>query len=243
VRVVLAALAFLSGSAGPLPLFAPAPELSIDRDLPPAVRARLEREQRDLARRARAAARIRPTTARGCERSGIRGAPGGLGPPAPQVLRRNVLGHHVEVVFGFRTLPRSPACRPWLLTVSTNTRRPGFHNWVERYRIRGPRGRVVLDLPWYGRPPYRLIVSAETIVGLRAREVELALRCPRQGCLPGYQPGLHSYPMPTPVLPLRALDRPTLEASSATRSRTSGRRRCSLRCRVPRVARLSPPAS
>ena len=213
MRVVLAALALLSGSTHPPPLLAPAPELSIDRDLPPAVRARLEREQLRLYRLAKAAGRTRPATALGCERSGIRGAPGGLGPPAPQVLRRNVLGHHVEVVFAFRTLPRSLACRPWLLTVSTNTRRPGFHNWVERYRIRGPRGRVVLDLPWYGRPPYRLVVTAETITGLRARELYLALRCPRAGCLPGYSPGLHTNPMPKPVLPIRALDRPALEAT------------------------------
>jgi hypothetical protein len=214
-------LAFLvvgAGSAGarPLPLLAPAPELSIDRDLPPAVRARLEREQRDLARRARGAARIQPTAALGCERSGIRGAPGGLGPPAPQVLRRNVLGHHVEVVFGFRTLPRSPACRPWLLTVVTYSGRKAsssFKNWVGNYRIRGLRGRVVLDLPWYARPPYRLIVSSETIVGLQSREVDRALRCPSAGCLSGYQPGPHSYPMPKPVLPIRALDRATLEAT------------------------------
>lgn|GEM_PF-4658546 len=221
MRVVFAALAFLalgggSAAARPLPLLASAPELSIDSDLPPAVRERLEREQRDLARRAGAAARIQPTAARGCERSGIRGAPGGLGPPAPQVLRRNVLGHHVEVVFGFRTLPRSPACRPWLLTVVTYSGRKAsssFKNWVEHYRIRGLRGRVVLDLPWFARPPYRLIVSSETIVGLRSREVDRALRCPSAGCLPGYQPGLHSYPMPKPVLPIRALDRAALEAT------------------------------
>jgi hypothetical protein len=218
VRVVVAALALLAVGAGssgaaPIPLLAPAPELSIDRDLPPAVRARLEREQGDLFRRARAAARIRPTRALGCEPSGIRGAPDGLGPPAPQVLRRTVLGHHVEVVFGFRSLPRSPACRPWSLIVSTNTRRNGFHNAVEHYRIRQARARVVLDLPWYGRPPYRLLVTTQTIVGLPSREIDLALRCPRAGCLPGYRPPLHSYPMPKPVLPLRGLDRPTLEAT------------------------------
>jgi hypothetical protein len=227
-RSVVAATAFLvagvgSGSAGSLrlqgtqlPLLAPAPELSIDRDLPPAVRARLEREQSRLARQARAAARIQPTTGLGCERSGIRGAPGGLGPPAPQVLRRSVLGHHVEVVFGFRTLPRSPACRPWLLDVVTYSGRkasPTFKNWVEHYRIRSLRGRVVLDLPWGGRPPYRLIVSTDTITGLPSRGVDLALRCPRAGCLPGYQPAPHSDSMPKPVLPIRGLDRPTLEAT------------------------------
>jgi len=205
-----------SASAAQLPLLAPAPELSIDRDLPAAVRARLEREQSRLARQARAAARIQPTTGLGCERSGIRGAPGGLGPPAPQVLRRNVLGHHVEVVFGFRTLPRSPACRPWSLTVATYSGRKAsssFKNWVEHYRLRGLRARVVLDLPWYARPPYRLIVGTETIVGLRSREVDRTLRCPRAGCLPGYRPEAHSYSMPKPVLPIRALDRARLEAT------------------------------
>ena len=228
MKVVLAALTFLlagvgPGSAGPLrsegaplPLLAPAPELSIDRDLPPAVRGRLERELRELTRRARAAARIQPTIARGCERSGIAGAPNGVGPPAPQVVRPKVLGHHVEVVFGFRRLPQSPACRPWQLTVVTYSGRKAsssFKNWVERYWIRGPRGRVVVDLPWGGRAPYRLIVASETITGLRGREVDRALTCPRAGCLPGYRPGLHTFPMPQPVLPIHALDRPSLEAT------------------------------
>ena len=222
MRVVLAVLAVLAAGVGPagarasLPLLAPAPELSIDRDLPPPVRARLEREQLRLYRLGKAAGRIRPTAALGCERSGIRGAPDGLGPPAPQVLRRNVLGHHVEVVFGFRTLPRSLACRPWLLTVVTYSGRKAsssFKNWVENYRIRGLRARVVLDLPWYSRPPYRLIVSAETILGLRSREVDLSLRCPRAGCLPGYSPPLHTESMPKPVLPIRGLNHSMLEAT------------------------------
>jgi hypothetical protein len=219
VRVVLAVLVVLSAGVGSgsarasLPLLAPAHELSIDADLPPVVRARLEGEQRDLARRARAAARIRPTRTLGCEPSGIRGAPDGLGPPAPRILRRTVLGHHVEVVFAFRTLPKSPACRPALLVVSTNTRRNGYHNWVEHYLIRQARARVVIDLPWYGRPPYRLLVATQTIVGLPSRQLDLALRCPRAGCLPGYSPPPHANLMPKPVLPLRGLDRPTLEAT------------------------------
>ena len=125
-----------------------------------------------------------------------------------------MLGHHVEVVFGFRALPRSLTCRPWLLTVVTYSGAgSSFKNWVEHYRVRGARGRVVLDLPWYARPPYRLIVTSETIVGLQSRRIDLALRCPRAGCLPGYQPAPHSYPMPKPVLPIRGLDRPTLEAA------------------------------
>ena len=237
MRVVLAALALLSGSTHPPPLLAPAPELSIDRDVPPTVRARLEREQLRLYRLGRAAGRTRPTTALGCERSGIRGASEGLGPPTPQVLRRNVLGHHVEVVFAFRTLPRSLACRPWLLTVVTYSGRKAsssFKNRVEHYRIRGPRGRVVVDLPWYTRPPYRLIVSAETILGLRSREVDRALRCPRAGCLPGYAPQQPS-DMPKPVLPLRGLDRPALEAT--LRYALAGERTPPLLFAVPRSSR------
>ena len=244
MRVVLAGLALLvagvgSGSAGrgaSLPLLAPAPELSIDFDLPPAVKARLEREQRELARRANAAAHTAPTTARGCERSGIKGAPGGLGPPAPRV-RANVLGHHVEVVFGFRRLPRSPACRPWQLTVVTYSGRKAsssFKNWVEHYWIRGSRGRVVTDLPWYAQPPYRLLVISETITGLRGRYVDQALRCPGR-CLPGYSPPPHTSPLPKPVLPIRALDRPRLEAT--LRYVLAGERTPPILSAVPRSSR------
>ena len=210
IGVGSAGAAPVRSAAARLPLLAPAPELSIDRDLPAAVKARLERERRKLDLRARAAGRIRPTIARGCERTAIPGAPGGLGPPAPQV-RANVLGHHVEVVFRFARLPQSPACRPWELSTVTYNKSSGAR-WVEHYWLRGPRGRVVTDLPWYGRPPYRLVVIAETINGLRSRYVEQALRCPR-GCLPGYSPPPHASPLPKPVLPVRALDRPTLEAT------------------------------
>jgi hypothetical protein len=201
-----------------IPLLAPAPALSIDSDLPTAVRMRLEREQRARFDRARAAARMPATVANGCVPNGT--AQRSLGPPAPQTSRR-ILGHHVEVVFTFARLPRSGACRPWDLTVVTYNGRPGnstYNNWVEHFRVRGKRGRVVVDLPWGGMPPYRVGVSSETILGRRSPLVMHRLRCPRtgddvRGCLPGYRPELHAYPMPKPVLPMRGLDRTTLERS------------------------------
>jgi hypothetical protein len=201
-----------------IPLLAPAPALSIDSDLPTAVRMRLEREQRARFNRARAAARMPATVANGCVPDGT--AQRSLGPPAPQTSQR-ILGHHVEVVFTFARLPRSGACRPWDLAVVTYNGGPSsatYNNWVEHFRVRGTRGRVVVDLPWGGTPPYHLLVSSETILGRRGPTVKRLLRCPRTGddvagCLPGYRPGLHAYPMPKPVLPIRGLDRTTLEAS------------------------------
>jgi hypothetical protein len=203
-----------------IPVLVPWSAPTVERDTPPAVRARIEREQRALTARARAAARETVSVAAGCERSGISGAPHGLGPPSPKVTPR-IIGHHVEVVFTYPRLPSSDACRPFQLTVVTYSGHKAsstYNNFVERYLVSAPGGRVVVDLPWSGHPPYHLIVSAETILGLRGRAVEVPLLCPGtgslvKGCLPAYRPGLHSYPMPTPVLPLRGVRRATLEAT------------------------------
>lgn len=99
--------------------------------------------------------------------------------------------------------------------VRVTTSGPGA---IYRYRVGASRARVVSDLPWYAKPPYRLVVLAETIVGFRSRKVELSLRCPGtghlvKGCLRGYAPPLHEMPMPRPVLPLRGVDHSALEAS------------------------------
>jgi hypothetical protein len=203
-----------------IPLLAPWSPPSAERDMPPAVRARLEREQRALFDQARAAARLPVTAANGCESSSSASTPGSLGPPAPVVSQR-ILGHHVEVVFDYPHMPPSPACRPWGLTAVVYSGGKGgstFKNSVGQYRIRGRRGRVVVDLPWYARPPYHVIVGSTTITGRRGPQVERTLRCPItgdlvDGCLAGYRPGLHTYPMPKPVLPIRGIDRATLEAS------------------------------
>ncbi len=200
-----------SSGAAQLPLLAPEPYLSVDRDLPAEVKARFVRVNKDLTDRMRAAAQLPATAANGCEASGL----GSLGAPAPRIQSR-IVGHHVEVVFNFIRMPESPACRPFELVVATYTGKhssPTYKNFVQRYWVRGRRGRVVLDLPWTGRAPYHVLATATTLTGRRGRSVEQALRCPARGCLPGYRPSAHAYPMPTPVLPVRGLDRSGLEAS------------------------------
>jgi hypothetical protein len=203
-------------SQDPIPFLAPSPALGIDRDLPPSVRDRYEREQRRRLELAREASAGAATRSAGCVPSGT----SALGPPAPTVAAR-ILGHHVEVVFEFAQLPASPACRPWEATVVVFAGRrasSSFKSQVASFLVSAQRARVVVDLPWFAQPPYSLTVTSSTILGRRSRAVERRLRCPGtghavRGCLDGYRPGLHSFPMPKPVLPIRGLTRSTLEAS------------------------------
>jgi hypothetical protein len=207
-----------SGRAERIPLLAPAPDRSIERDMPASVQSRLAREQKALLARAQAASKLPRTRAAGCVPAQI-GAQRYLGPPAPDVTA-TIIGHHVEIVFEFKRMPASDACRPFGLSTVVNgvritTPGPGA---IHRYRVRGSRARVVSDLPWYAKPPYRLLVISETILGLRSRYVELVLRCPGtgdsvKGCLRGYAPPLHAMPMPKPVLPMKGVDRGSLEAT------------------------------
>jgi hypothetical protein len=203
----------------PLPFLAPWAFPSVERDTPPVVRERLELEQRRLFALARTAARLPLTRQSGCVGAGRSGDPS-LGPPPPAV-KAWILGHHVEAVFSFRGLPRSLACRPWLATVvvySGKRSSSGYSNQVGRFRVRGSRGRVVVGLPYGGRPPYRLSISSETIGGRRGPTVDRSLTCPGThklvaGCLPGYRPPLHANPLPEPVLPIRGLSKSALEAT------------------------------
>jgi hypothetical protein len=223
-----------------LPLLAPEPYLSIDRDLPAAVKARLVRVNKDLMDRFRAAAQLPATRANGCEASSF----GSLGAPAPRIQSR-VLGHHVEVVFNFVRMPESPACRPWelLATVYSGSHAsPTYKNFSQQFWVRDRRGRVVLDLPWTGRAPYHVLVEAATLTGRRGPSVEQALRCPGtrstvRGCLRGYQPSLHTNPLPTPVLPVRGLDLAALEASLDYA--VAGERAAPIVNAVPRAAHCS----
>jgi hypothetical protein len=229
-----------SSEASRIPLLIPAPSLSIDSDLPPAVKERIARVNKDLGDRARAAAQLPATAANGCEPAGL-GSP--LGAPAPRIDVARIIGHHVEVVFNFVRMPPSPACRPWELAVvvySGSKASPTYKNFVQRSWLPGRNGRVVLDLPWTGRAPYHLIVTASTINGRRGPAVERLLRCPGtrsavRGCLRGYRPSLHAYPMPKPVLPKRGLDRAALEASLAYA--LAGESRPPLVHAVPRTSR------
>lgn len=207
------------GRIARLPFLSPFPDRSIERDMPASVQARMLREQKALFARAQAASKLPRTRAAGCEPAQI-GAQRYLGPPAPQVSAK-IIGHHVEIVFAFKRLPASDACRPFgLSTVVSGAPIPGRNSTgaIDRYRVRGSRGRVVSDLPWYAKAPYRLTVIAETIIGHRSRYVDVPLRCPGtgdlvKGCLRGYAPPLHAFLMPKPALPLRGVDRASLEAT------------------------------
>ena len=221
--LAIASAACIAGSAGATttapqttPLLTELPSWSIERDTPPAVRARIIREQQsfmELARKAQAQPR---TAAAGCKP--VEG--GSLGPPPPEITPR-ILGHHVEVTFAYSSMPSSLACRPAILDVVVYggwKASSSFKNAVGHFLLRGARGRVVLDLPWLGRPPYHVIVSSSSVAGMRGPSVERPLRCPGtgdpvKGCLPGYRPAAHSWPMPAPILPLRGVERSALEAS------------------------------
>jgi hypothetical protein len=143
-----------------------------------------------------------------------------LGPPSPRVAPR-LLGHQVEVLFRFGRLPVSPACRPWVVTIGVYSgakASSSYKNWVEQFRVLGRSGRVALNLPFGGAPPYRVIATSSTISGRRAREVEVRVACPGtrdvvRGCLRGDEPAANSFSMPKPVLRLRGIDRRTLAAS------------------------------
>jgi hypothetical protein len=196
--------------------------MSIERDTPAPVRARLEREQRQWLVRAKRASRQPESAAAGCVWFMASWGRREIGPPAPKLTTARIIGHHVEVVFEFSKLPSSDRCRPAGLTVvvfSGKHASPTFNNAgaIGRYRIASARGRVISDLPWFGAPPYHVVANAETILGKRSANVELPLICPGgdrvRGCLPGYRPARHGWNLPEPVLPVRGLNRATLERS------------------------------
>jgi hypothetical protein len=201
-----------------LPFVPEAPE----GDTPPAVRARLEREQAEALRELRRAAAAPATEQAGCRPFRISAGKSALGPPAPTVHAR-ILGHQVEVTFAFSELPQSAACRPAGLDVvvyNGDQASPTFNSSgaAEQYQLRGRHGRVTVDLPWGGHPPYRLRVSSRNAKATPGRAVEQPLACPGtsdyvRGCLPGYQPPLHRWPLPKPVLPIRGLSLRSLERS------------------------------
>ena len=205
---------------GAIPFLAPLPDLSIERDTPPAVRDRNTRERQAYLELARDAARAPRTAAGGCRPSDMPG--GSPGAPPPQIAPR-ILGHHVEVVVTYASTPRSAACRPLFLDVvvySGKKSSASFNNagGVGHYLLRGQRGRIVLDIPWGGKPPYRVSVNSRGADDRRGPGIERALTCPVtgetiRGCLAGYLPAPHEWTMPEPVLRIRGLNRSTLEAS------------------------------
>jgi hypothetical protein len=204
-------------SAGRIPVLFPVSQRTPERDTPPAVLKLLEQAQRAGLERAQAAAKSTASLADGCVVVTDAGGTARLGPPAPTV-RARIIGHQVELLLRYRQLPDRDPCRPGTVTVvvfSGKAASGSFNNLgaVETYAVDGPVGRALVDLPWTGRAPYRLSVSSSNVLGLSGVTVKLPLSCPAAGCLPGYQPQLHSWPLPKPTLPLRGLTRTQLESS------------------------------
>ena len=198
-------------------MLSPISQRAPERDTPPAVLKLLEQEQGAAIARARAASKLTPSLAAGCRHVADASGAVLLGPPSPTVKAR-IIGHDVEVLLRYRILPQSDACRPAVETVVvfSGEQSSGSFNSagaIETYAVNGPAGRAVVDLPWNGRAPYHLAVVSATVLGKRGTTVKLPLACPPAGCLAGYQPPLHSMPMPKPVLGLHGLTRAQLESS------------------------------
>jgi hypothetical protein len=178
--------------------------------MPAAARARIEREQQRRLDLARSAAGEPASRANGC----VPGDYGSLGPPPPRVSPR-VLGYQVEVLVSFDSLPRSLACRPWRLRVFVHSSDGKLNpDSAGGFHIHTRRARIVVDLAWFGKPPYRLGVYAESLAGRRGPEVEVPLRCPGTGdAVRGCLARLGGFGLPKPVLPLRGVTRASVEAS------------------------------
>jgi hypothetical protein len=230
LRVLLVAAGICLLATGPatarerkadVPFVLPIPQRTPERDDPPVVRRLLEREQQAAYARAKAASKLPRTREAGCVPVADPSGKTLLGPPAPHVQAR-IIGHQVEVFYRFDRLPESAACRPAGITVvvhSNNSTAPSGSPVpsVGDYFVVGPVGRLTLDLPWYTRAPYDLLVTSSTLLGYRSTYIRPQLACPRAGCLDGYSPPLHSsplpLPLPQPVLPLAGLNRVQLEES------------------------------
>jgi hypothetical protein len=200
-----------------IPVLFPVPQRTPERDTPPAVLKLLEQAARGAGARVRAAVKRAPSIADGCVRTTDAGGKPYLGPPAPSV-RARIIGHQVEILIRYQSLPASDPCRPATVTAVVFSGKPAsgsFNNngAVGTYAVEAPVGRALVDLPWGGRAPYGLLVSSTNVLGMRSMMVKVPLACPAAGCLPGYHPELHSLPLPEPVLPVRGLTRAELQAS------------------------------
>jgi hypothetical protein len=196
-----------------IPLLADSPSLTIERDMPEAVQARLRRAQRKALAVLRAAAKQHPSRAAGCASNDF---PGDLGPPAPDIAGR-IFGHHVEVIVRFKRLPSSLACRPWGVIVSIRGKptnpSAGSLPWAQTFQLKGAVGRAVIRLPLYATAPYQVIVRAGTAQGRVSKLVEQTLSCPPNGCLPGESYTPNGKLNPQAVFRIRGIDRADLETS------------------------------
>lgn len=200
-----------------IPILFPAPQRGVEADTPEAVAKLIVQMQRAAQERLQRAARLTPSTADGCVPFTDVSGKSSLGPPAPDV-RARIIGHQVEVLLRYRSLPDADDCRPAVVTAAVYAGTPGTSSYdalggIANYAVDGPVGRGLIDLPWGTHGPYSLLVESTTAVGMRGETRTLRLACPAGGCLAGYQPKLHSFPPPKPVLPIVGLTRLQLQTS------------------------------
>lgn len=176
-----------ANSAAPLPLLGSPPSLTLERDLPPVVRARIVRVQRRLLALAKRGAKDRVRRANRCVpststlRPRIRASTRGAGGPSSPG-KSSSRGYH----------DRCSAVRGRSAWSSTAAR--GELNPDADFGVATPRGRVVVMLLLYGHPPYDLHVYSESLYGRPGPTVKIPLRCPGtgnrvKGCLRPRRPG------------------------------------------------------
>jgi len=217
-----------------VPLLQPHSPYAPESDDPPALRAELERREREGIALMRKASRSRADAASGC----VRASPTALGAPQPRrwlprapKISARLLGRQVEVDVELQGNPTSLACRPMGFTIVVSSGQGGTSGFnslggVANYLLFGPgtrtaprRFRVLGLVPINGSPPYHLSANTESPIGL-SPDVEQTLRCPSTGdvvtgCLPGRTVEPHAFTVPSPVLPVHGVTARALERSVA----------------------------
>ncbi len=157
--------------------FPPAP-LHREPSSPPFRTPEEARAHMEQAERVRRLPRSREA---GCERAVFPlGTPRVIwGPPRPRLVAARRLGKHVTVNFEFNRLPRSPACRPFLLRVTILSGKldtPSFRISEGEFRVVRVRSSGSVRVPAGGRPPYRARIQALTVDYKPSEPVEARVR-------------------------------------------------------------------
>jgi hypothetical protein len=154
-----------TSASGSRPLLQPYQPVVNDAASPPAVKAQYVRQQRQGLALIKAADRAPATAAAGC----VRGRAASsqvlvLGPPAPDITA-SIAGDQVNATFDYTRWSSSAGCKPTFLSAVVYSGQPGTvsfdnHGSVNVYKLTGRHGRIVVNLPQAGRPPYHLEVTS-----------------------------------------------------------------------------------
>jgi hypothetical protein len=154
-----------TSAAGSRPLLQPYLPVPNDTASPPAVKARFVRQQRQGLALIKAADKAPATTIAGC----VKGRASSshvlvLGPPAPDITA-SIAGDQVSATFDYTRWPSSAGCRPTFLLAVVYSGQPATvsfdnHGSVNVYKLNGRHGRIVVNLPQAGWPPYHLEVTS-----------------------------------------------------------------------------------